>query len=313
MSLMPPLKISDAKDFGRVAVAMGGDSAEREVSLNSGAAVLAALHARGVDATGIDAAGASLIDQLRDGNFARVFIALHGRGGEDGRLQGALDLFGIPYTGSDALASAIGMDKVVTKRIWTSLGLPTPQSWVFGKAQDQWPKLAPSSLPVMVKPAREGSSVGMQRVSSLTELTAAVEAALDFDETVLVEQWIDGPEYTAATLQGTALPIIRLETPNSFYDYEAKYLADNTQYHCPAGLAAEDESAVRALTQRAFGAVGASGWGRVDFMRDADGKTWLLEVNTVPGMTTHSLVPMAAAAAGIEMDELVWRILETSL
>ncbi len=297
--------------YGKVAVLMGGDSAEREVSLKSGAAVLAALQRGGVDAHGIDA-GVDVLDRLKAGGYDRAFIILHGRGGEDGVIQGALERIGLPYTGSGVLGSALGMDKHRTKALWRGLGLPTPASVLM---TDETSLDAADALgyPLMVKPSREGSSIGMSKVENRSQLQQAWETACRYDAQVLAERWIVGREYTASTLQGRALPLIRLETPNTFYDYEAKYFADTTRYHCPCGLPEAEEAALRDLCLRAFEAVGASGWGRVDLMVDAEGQPWLIEVNTVPGMTDHSLVPMSARVAGIDFDELVLRILATSL
>ena len=300
-----------AKAFGKVAVLMGGDSAEREISLRSGAAVLAALQQRGVDAHGIDA-GPDVLRQLESDAFDRAFIILHGRGGEDGVIQGALERIGLPYTGSGVLGSALGMDKYRTKALWRGLGLPTPESVLLGDAADL---AAAGALgyPLMVKPSREGSSIGMTKVEDAQQLQQAWETARRYDASVLVERWILGREYTASVLLGEALPLIRLETPHTFYDYEAKYHADTTRYHCPCGLPPAQEAELQALCLQAFNAVGAEGWGRVDLMLDEQQQPWLIEVNTVPGMTDHSLVPMSARAAGIEFDELVMRILATSL
>jgi D-alanine-D-alanine ligase len=298
-------------DFGKVAVLMGGDSAEREISLRSGAAVLTALQQRGVDAHGIDV-GADLLQRLTTSGFDRAFIILHGRGGEDGVIQGALERIGLPYTGSGVLGSALGMDKYRTKALWRGLDLPTPESVLIRDAADLE---AAGSLgfPLMIKPSREGSSIGMTKVEDTQQLQQAWETARRYDASVLAECWIIGREYTAALLQGEALPLIRLETPHTFYDYAAKYNADTTRYHCPCGLAPSQEAELQALSLQAFEAVGADGWGRVDLMLDEQQRPWLIEVNTVPGMTDHSLVPMSARAAGIEFDELVLRILATSL
>ncbi len=300
-----------AQDFGRVAVLMGGDSAEREISLRSGAAVLAALQQRGVDAHGIDA-GADVLRQLETGRFDRAFIILHGRGGEDGVIQGALERLGLPYTGSGVLGSALGMDKHRTKALWRGLGLPTPESVLIvdEAALESAGKLG---YPLIVKPSREGSSIGMAKVEDAQQLRQAWESARRYDACVLAERWIVGREYTASILQRRALPLIRLETPHTFYDYEAKYNADTTRYHCPCGLPEAQEAELQALCLGAFEAVGAEGWGRVDLMLDEQQQPWLIEVNTVPGMTDHSLVPMSARVAGIDFDELVLRILATSL
>lgn len=299
------------QDFGKVAVLMGGDSAEREVSLNSGAAVLSALQRCGVDAHGIDV-GADLPSRLVDKDFDRAFIILHGRGGEDGVMQGALDRIGMPYTGSGVLGSALSMDKYRTKALWRGLGLPTPEAVLIS----QHSELAAADglgYPLIIKPSREGSSIGMAKVESREALEQAWEMASRYDGMVLAERWIEGREYTTAVLGDEALPLIRLETPHSFYDYEAKYHADTTSYHCPCGLSADQEAELQALCLRAFETVGASGWGRVDLMLDEQDRPWLIEVNTVPGMTDHSLVPMSAKVAGIDFDQLVLRILATSL
>ncbi|MCH8544372.1 MAG: D-alanine--D-alanine ligase [Alcanivorax sp.] len=285
---------------GRVAVLAGGQSAERDISLKSGKAVHAALRGLGVLAELVDPSDVS-VDTLA--GFERIFIALHGRGGEDGVIQGVLEHLQVPYTGSGVMASAIGMDKVRTKLLWAGAGLPTPGFYVAG--QDE---LA-LGFPLMVKPAREGSSIGMRKVSTSAELAEAVAEARKYDADVLVEQWVEGPEFTVAVLDDRALPAIRLETPNSFYDFEAKYRADTTRYLCPCGLDEQAETKLKDLALRAFRLVGASGWGRVDVMQDASGQFQLLEINTVPGMTDHSLVPMAAKADGMAFDELVAEIL----
>jgi D-alanine-D-alanine ligase len=298
-------------EYGKVAVLMGGDSAEREISLRSGSAVLAALQQRGVDALGIDA-GADVLSQLAAGGFDRAFIILHGRGGEDGVIQGALERIGLPYTGSGVLGSALGMDKYRTKALWHGLGLPTPESVLIEQESDL-PAAAAIGFPLIIKPSHEGSSIGMSRVEDGSQLRQAWETARRYDASVLAERWIVGREFTASVLQGEVLPLIRLETPHIFYDYEAKYHADTTSYHCPCGLPDALEAELQALCLRAFEAVGASGWGRVDLMLDAQQRPWLIEVNTVPGMTDHSLVPMSARMAGIEFDELVLRILATSI
>lgn len=297
-------------DFGKVAVLMGGTSAEREVSLKSGSAVLAALLRRGVNAFGLDAQDpAATLLRLKSEKFDRVFIALHGRGGEDGTLQGALELLGIPYTGSGVLGSALGMDKLRTKRMWQNLGLPTPPFAVLHDESEATRAVAELGLPLMVKPVHEGSSIGISKVKRAEDMITAYRDAAKHDAEVIAEKFITGKEHTAAILDRQTLPLIRLETPREFYDYQAKYIADDTQYHCPCGLAPDQETEFQQMALRAFDAIGASGWGRVDFFVDGAGNPWLIEVNTVPGMTDHSLVPMAARAAGIEFDELVWRIL----
>ena len=299
--------------FGKVAVLFGGTSAERDVSLKSGRAVLEALLRQGVDAHGVDVVDNSVLETLRNGGFARVFIVLHGRGGEDGVIQGALETLGLPYTGSGVLGSALGMDKVRTKQIWLAAGLPTPKFLLLESEDDLGSVATELGFPVMIKPAHEGSSIGMSKVEREADLRAAWQAAMQYDRAVLAERWITGREYTASILGEQALPLIRLETSHAFYDYQAKYFADDTRYHCPCGLPEADEMRLRTLAQRAFRAVGARGWGRVDFMCDRNGEPYLIEVNTVPGMTDHSLVPMAARAAGIDFAALVLRILEDSL
>jgi D-alanine-D-alanine ligase len=304
------MRIRDPLAFGRVAVVMGGDSAEREVSLDSGRNVLKALRARGVDAHPVDGVTA-LLDAIRGGHFARVFNILHGRGGEDGVLQGALEALRIPYTGSGVLGSALSMDKIRTKKVWIASGLPTPEFVVCRTGDDIAVKVAELGLPVVVKPAHEGSSVGVSRVRSPAELSAAIERAARHDAEILVERLIEGDELTVAILDGEVLPSIRIVPAGEYYDWHAKYVAEDTQYLCP-GLDGAAEAELRALALAAFQAVGCSGWGRVDVMRDRAGDLWLLEVNTTPGMTSHSLVPKAAAAIGIDFESLCWRILETS-
>ncbi|QSL91192.1 D-alanine--D-alanine ligase [Ectopseudomonas toyotomiensis] len=302
----------DPKGFGRVAVLFGGKSAEREVSLKSGNAVLSALQAAGVDAFGIDV-GDDFLARLNSEKIDRAFIVLHGRGGEDGSMQGLLECAGIPYTGSGILASALAMDKLRTKQVWHSLGLPTPRHAVLTSQADCEAAAAELGFPLIVKPAHEGSSIGMAKVDSVETLTAAWQDAARYDSQVLVEQWIAGPEYTIAVLRGEVLPPIGLGTPHTFYDYDAKYLADDTQYRIPCGLSAEKEAELKELTARACEAVGTQGWARADVMQDASGQFWLLEVNTVPGMTDHSLVPMAARAAGLDFQQLVMAILADSV
>jgi D-alanine-D-alanine ligase len=303
--------MGDPKRFGRVAVLYGGWSAEREVSLKSGRAVLDALRARGVDAHGIDA-GRDVVERLKTGGFERAFIAMHGRGGEDGVIQGALELIGLPYTGSGVLASALGMDKLRTKQLWLGAGLPTPAFRVLESMADAETAARDLALPLMVKPALEGSSIGMSKVRTAADLPAAFDKAAGFGP-VLAERFIEGGEYTVAILGDRALPPIRLETNRDFYDFDAKYLADDTRYHCPCGLPSDAEDELKSLALTAFRTVGASGWGRVDVMRDGAGRFWLLEINTVPGMTDHSLVPMAARADGMDFGDLVLAILATTL
>lgn len=299
------------EQFGKVAVLMGGLSAEREISLKSGTAVLEALQRRGVNAHGIDV-GHDVLQQLVSGKYDRVFNMLHGRGGEDGAMQGALETIGLPYTGSGVMASAISMDKLRTKQLWKGMDFPTPAFEVLNDNTDFDAVVKKLGLPLMIKPALEGSSIGMSKVDKSDQMTAAYQAASEFDDCVLAEKWITGAEYTAAILGHETLPLIKLETPREFYDYEAKYKEDTTRYLCPCGLAADKEKEIQDLALAAFDALGCSGWGRVDFMCDKTGKPWLIEVNTIPGMTDHSLVPMAARTAGIEFDELVVRILQTS-
>jgi D-alanine-D-alanine ligase len=299
--------------FGRVAVALGGQSAEREVSLQSGRNVLAALRSRGIDAHPVDGIPA-LLDALRAGHYARVFNVLHGQhgGGEDGVLQGALESLGVPCTGSGVLGCALSMDKVRSKWVWQALGLPTARFMPVVKGEDVHAAARAVGLPVIVKPASEGSSVGITRVFAEGDLDAAAELAARYPGDLMVEALIDGDELTVAILAGEALPSIRIVPAGEFYDYHAKYVAEDTQYLCP-GLDEPGENAIRALSLRAFDALGCAGWGRVDLMRDRAGRLYLLEVNTAPGMTTHSLVPKAAAAIGLDYADLCWRILETTL
>jgi D-alanine-D-alanine ligase len=305
-------RVTEPRDFGRVAVMLGGDSSEREISLLTGNAVLDALKRRGVDAHAFDPRDVAL-GELTAQRFARVWIALHGPGGEDGTLQGALDYLGVPYTGSGVMGSAIGMDKLRTKRLALSCGVPTADFVVLRGPQDFAVALERLQLPLIVKPATQGSSVGMSKVERAADLPAAFAAAAKLETLVFAEPWITGGEYTVAILQGAALPSIRIETPKTFYDYEAKYFRDDTRYFCPSGLSAPAEAHLASLALAAFEAAGASGWGRADFMMDGADRPLLLEINTIPGMTSHSLVPMAARAVGIDFDELAWRVLETSL
>lgn len=297
------------EDFGKVAVLLGGRSAERDVSLNSGSRVLAALSRRGVDAQAFDPAERKL-DELSA--FDRAFIALHGRHGEDGTIQGALELMGIPYTGSGVMASALGMDKWRTKLLWRSVGLPVPEFALLDDASDFARierELGLPGLPVFVKPAREGSSIGISKVRRAGELGAAYRTARQYDDKVIAERAILGGEYTVAILGDSALPIVKIEPANEFYDYDAKYLRDDTAYLCPCGLPEARETALRQQALEAFRIVGGRGWGRVDFLMDEAGAPYFLEVNTSPGMTDHSLVPMSARAAGISYDDLVLRVL----
>ncbi|MDF4002271.1 D-alanine--D-alanine ligase [Luteibacter sp. PPL201] len=311
-----PRRVNDPADFGRVAVVMGGSSAERDVSLNSGQGVLAALRARGVDAHAIDGIPA-LLDAVRAGHFARVFNILHGAGGENGELQGALQSLGIPYTGSGVLGSALSLDKVRAKQVWLSLGLPTPRFKALPRGSDVHAAAREIGFPLIVKPVWEGSSVGVTRVFESSDLDAAVELAHRSPGDLLMETLIEGDgteggEFTVGILGREVLPTIKIVPASAYYDYNAKYIADDTQYICP-GLGGTAEDEMRALALRAFDALDCFGWGRVDIMRDRHGKNWLLEVNTAPGMTSHSLVPKAAAVAGLDYEGLCWRVLETSM
>ena len=295
--------------FGKVAVLMGGKSAERAVSLNSGAMVLAALRKKGVDAHAFDPAERGL-DSLVAQGFERAFIALHGRYGEDGTVQGALELLGIPYTGSGVLACALAMDKWRTKLLWHAAGVPTPRCELLSRDADLTGVAARLGLPLMVKPANEGSSIGMSKVRDAAQLDEAYALAVNYDSVVIAEQFIDGPELTVGILGGDALPVIRLETPREFYDYEAKYHAAYTRYLIPCGLPPDAEGAIQREALRAFEVLGCRGWGRVDLMLDGAGKPQFLEANTSPGMTDHSLVPMAARRMGLSFEDLCVRILE---
>lgn len=309
---MKARRITRAEDFGRVAVLLGGWAAEREVSLASGSQVLAALQRQGIQAVGIDATPEKVLG-LRDEGYQRVFNVLHGPGGEDGVVAAALGLLELPFTGSDVMASALSMDKLRTKRLWRGAGLPTPEFRVPKTVAEAERAVHELGLPLFVKPTNQGSSVGMSKVSNASEMAAAFELANRYRSEVLVEQFVAGGEYTASVLDGEVLPLIRIQPAGEYYDYHAKYVAEDTQYHCPCGLEAALEAELQALCLQAFEALGARGWGRIDFMLDEQLRPWLIEANTVPGMTTHSLVPMAARARGIEFDELCWRVLETSL
>ena len=300
----------------KVAVLLGGVSAEREVSLNSGAAVLAGLREGGVDAHPIDPRDVD-VTRLKAMGFDKAFIALHGRGGEDGTLQGLLEITGVPYTGSGVMASAISMDKLRSKLLWQGAGLPvapwvalTRSEFESGLNNDVIQRIAALGLPVIVKPSREGSSVGMSKVEESGALAAALALAFQHDDEVLIEKWLSGPEFTVAMLGKEILPSIRIQPAGTFYDYEAKYLSDETKYFCPSGLEAEDEANLQNLVLNAWRALGCRGWGRIDAMLDSDGQFYLLEANTAPGMTSHSLVPMAARQAGLTFSQLVVRILE---
>jgi D-alanine-D-alanine ligase len=288
---------------------MGGKSAEREVSLNSGGMVLAALRNKGVDAHPFDPKEKDLQDLLKE-RFARVFIALHGRFGEDGTVQGVLEWLGIPYTGSGVLASALAMDKLRTKRLWAAERLPSAPYEVLGKGTDLKAAAKRLGTPLFVKPASEGSSVGMTKVKKAADLEEAFALAVNYDPVVIAEKFIDGPELTVAILGERVLPIIRIETPREFYDYEAKYIANDTRYLIPCGLPDKKEKELQALSLKAFRALGCRGWGRVDLMLDKRGRPFLLEVNTSPGMTDHSLVPMGARAVGISYEDLCVKVLE---
>ncbi|MBC7786820.1 MAG: D-alanine--D-alanine ligase [Methylophilaceae bacterium] len=296
--------------FGKVAVLLGGKSGEREISLKSGHAVLAALKRSRVDAVAFDPAEQPLHDIEK---FDRAFIALHGRFGEDGLMQGALELFGIPYTGSGVMASAVAMDKWRTKLLWRAMGVLTPDFEIVDKDTDFAAIEQKLGLPLFVKPANEGSSIGISKVKQKGDLKAAYELAVKADLLVIAEKFIGGGEYTVGILGERALPIIKIVPANEFYDYEAKYLRDDTQYLCPCGLSAEKEAQIQAEAFQAFKAVGCHGWGRVDFLMDEDGSHYFLELNTSPGMTDHSLLPMAAKAVGIGFDELVLQVLTTTL
>ena len=300
------------RDYGKVAVLMGGHSAEREISLQTGAAVLAALQRQGVDAWKIDA-GATVVGDLVEGGFARVFVALHGRGGEDGVIQGALEALNLPYTGSGVLGSALSMDKVRCKWIWRNLGLPTPDFRRIRRLKDLEGVIEELGLPLMVKPVHEGSSCGAGKVAGAAGLRQAWLDALEYDDEVICEQWMPGGDYTVAILNGRALPAIKIETDREFYDYQAKYLDEDTRYLCPCGLPQRLEQEMAGIALDAFDSIGAGGWGRVDLLLDAGGRPSLIDVNTVPGMTGHSLVPMAARQAGIDFDRLVLEVLDTSL
>ena len=315
---LAPLKLNDPAGFGRVAVLMGGTSAEREVSLDSGRNVLEALRARGVDAFEVDGIPA-LVDAIRAGKVDRVFNILHGNkgGGEDGVLQGLLEALGVPYTGSGVLGSALSMDKIRSKQVWLALGLPTPRYVRLARGGDVHAAARELGLPVIVKPASEGSSVGVSRVHDEAGLDEAVALAAAYPGELLVEQLIEGTgdsggEYTIGVLDGVALATIRIVPRDTWYDYNAKYLADDTQYICP-GLDEAGEAEAREMAERAYAALDLSGWARIDFMRDGQGRNWLLEANTAPGMTSHSLMPKSAAALDVSFEELCWRILEQTV
>jgi D-alanine-D-alanine ligase len=295
--------------FGKIAVLFGGRSAEREVSLMSGSNVLKALQQAGLDAHAFDPAEREIFELKRDG-FASVFIALHGRYGEDGTVQGALELMGIPYTGSGVMASALAMDKVRTKMVWSTAGIPTPRFEVVDAGSD-WAGVAKRlGLPLIIKPAREGSTIGLTKVTAATQLPDAYALASRHDPFVMAEEFIAGEELTAGFLGDQALPLIRIEAPQGNYDYQNKYFSDETKYHCPCGLPEAEELRIRAMVMKSAQALGCAGWGRADLIRRADGSVQFLEMNTSPGMTGHSLVPMAAKQAGLSFNDLVLRILE---
>ena len=310
---LPVPRTTQPSEFGRVAVLYGGTSAEREVSLVSGTGVLAALERLGVDAHGIDRGG-DIVERLVHGGFDRVFNVLHGRGGEDGTMQGLLEALGLPYTGSGVLGSALTMNKHQSKLVWRACGVTTPDFVVLASERGLPDAGRALGYPLVVKPVHEGSTIGVSKVSDEESLHRAWFEALRYDDEVIAEPYLGGPEYTAAILGDSELPLIRLETPHELYDYEAKY-ADGagTRYHCPCGLDERTETEFKRLARTAFDVLGASGWGRVDFVCDAGGRPHFIDVNTAPGMTSHSLVPMAAEAVGVGYDDLVWRILETSL
>lgn len=307
-----PRRASHARDFGKVAVLLGGDSTEREISLKSGNAVLAALRRRGVDAHPFDPKD-RLVQALSEEKFDRAWNILHGPGGEDGLIQGALEWLGIPYTGSGVLASALTMDKLKTKRVVLGAGIEAPPYAVLTHERDIPAVLQRVGLPMMVKPSSQGSSVGITKVKTAEQLGAALREARAVDPVVFAEKFIAGEEFTVGILGQEALPSIRIQPATEFYDYEAKYFRDDTQYHCPSGIEPAAEAKIRQLALAAFCVTDCSGWGRVDFMRDAaSGAFYFIEINTTPGMTDHSLVPKAARESGMDFEELVWRVLESS-
>ena len=299
------------RDFGKVAVLMGGRSAERVISLKSGEAVLAALLRQGVDAHKVDV-GLDIGQQLAQGQFDCAFNILHGRGGEDGQIQGLLTSLNIPFTGSDITGAVLSMNKTLSKVIWQQNSLPTAEFEVVDIHTDLPSLVTKLGLPIFIKPVNEGSSIGMSKVSSLVDLAPAIDLALQYDKEVIAERWINGEEYTVALVADESLPVIQLKTPHDFYDYEAKYTANTTQYICPSDLNPQDEKVCRDLAVKAFNVLRMSGWGRIDFMREHTGQFYLLEANSVPGMTDHSLVPMASQQAGMSFDELVINILLSS-
>lgn len=305
-------RVPQAEDFGRVALLMGGLSAERSISLISGQAVLEAMQRSGIDVTALDV-DVSIGQKLSTEMFDRAFVILHGRGGEDGQIQGLLQTLQIPFTGSGVTGAVLSMNKRLSKYVWERMGLPTPRYARLTAETDADALIDSLGLPMIIKPVNEGSSIGMSKVTDLESLREAITFAHRYDSDVIAEQWIDGPEYTVSILDGKALPVIRLKTPNEFYDFEAKYESHSTEYRCPCGLDTETEQRCQELAVTAFKALDMSGWGRVDLMADHDGNFYLLEANSVPGMTDHSLVPMAAKAVDMDFDALVWRILETSV
>ena len=304
--------MDSATDFGKVAVLMGGNSAEREISLKSGEAVLAALLRQNIDAHKVDV-GVNIHADMVTGEFDRAFVILHGRGGEDGQIQGVLDSLAIPYSGSSMEGSVLSMNKALSKVIWHQQNLPTAKFERVTQETDLDALTDKLGLPLFIKPVNEGSSIGMTKVNATSELTTAINLALEYDSEVIAESWIDGDEYTVGIVAGEALPVIQLVTPNELYDFDAKYQAVTTQYLCPTNLNASEEAECQSIAKKAFDGLRMSGWGRIDFMRDKAGQFYLLEANSVPGMTDHSLVPMAAKASGMNFDQLVWKILETSM
>ena len=304
--------VTSPTEFGKVAVIMGGNSAERAISLKSGHAVLAALVNQDIDAHKVDSAD-NVMEQLQAGSFDRAFIILHGRGGEDGEIQGVLSSLSIPFTGSDMTGAVLSMNKMISKQIWLQQDLVTADFQQVTTESSLEALVDRLGLPLFIKPVNEGSSIGMSKVRSIDELKQAIALAQQFDAEVIAEQWIDGEEYTVAIVNGQALPVIQLKTPNDFYDFEAKYQSNTTEYLCPCGLSQQDEQQCQKLAIQAFDALRMKGWGRVDFMRDKNGQFFLLEANSIPGMTDHSLVPMAAKQADLNFESLVWHILETSL
>ena len=306
-------EIASAAEFGRVALLLGGDSAEREISVLTGKAVLGGLRARGVEVEPVDASGPALVEALQGGGYDRVFNALHGPGGEDGVVAGLLELLGLPYTGSGQSALAVSMDKHVSKRVFAHAGLPTPDWRMVRDVPDARRSANELGYPVGFKPNTQGSSIGISRVDEVSEVAAAFSSAARYDENVMVEAWIEGPEYTASMLQGEMLPVIRIVPPEGqFYDFQTKYESEETRYLCPSGLDSGRETEINQMAELAIRELNVTGWARVDLMLDGGDAFSVLEVNTVPGMTSHSLVPMAAARADISFDELCWRILETS-